>query len=387
MKSGIRPASAVELITSRSASGRVRPREDLSGFEPYAWEPSTEEIARTFGLRPEDVVRMDTNVSPYRPSAVMRALRSELDRIEVNQYPDTSYRELREAMAEYVGWDPELIVPTNGADEAIDIVSRAFLAKGRSAASPVPTYSYFRVATELQGAEFRGVARLEGFIEDVDSLLRACDRSTSVVWLCDPNNPTGNGLEEGTIERVCRETEALVVVDEAYHEFSGRTVVRLLSRHENLCVIRTLSKAFGLAGIRIGYLVANGSVVRELNKARPPNSIGSVNARCGAIALKSHGYVRRDVERIVRERERLRSELSRLDGVLVYPSSANFLLIRLLDRDASEVKRSLLRKGIVVRSFEGNPYLSGCVRVTVCSRRENDRFIRAFKEALSAPDG
>ncbi|MDW8041212.1 MAG: histidinol-phosphate transaminase [Nitrososphaerota archaeon] len=361
----------------------VRIREDLVAFEPYAWEPSTEEIAKEHGLRPEKVIRMDTNVSPYRPAAVMGRIAQELGKMKVNQYPDTSYRELREAMADYVKWDANCIVPTNGADEAIDIVSRTYLTRNRNAVSPVPTYSYFRVSTELQGAQFRGVVRGHGFYEDVDAILAACDENTSVIWLCDPNNPTGNGLKLGTIERLCEETDALIVVDEAYHEFSGTTAVNLLSDHENLCVIRTLSKAFGLAGMRIGYLVSNEEVVAELNKARPPNSIGTVNARCGEIALRSHNYVRRDVERLVRERERIRSELSKVEGLRVYPSSANFLLIRFLSYDARQVKRSLLRRGIVVRSFDGNPYLNDCLRVTVCSKPENDRFLKTIGTALT----
>ncbi|MCS7094617.1 MAG: histidinol-phosphate transaminase [Thaumarchaeota archaeon] len=358
-------------------------REDLINFEPYAWEPSTEEIARAHGLRTDQVVRMDTNVSPFRPVSVMKRVAIEVAKMSVNQYPDTSYRELREAMAEYVGWDANCIVPTNGADEAIDIVARTYLTCGRNAVSPVPTYSYFRIATELQGARFKGVGRRSDFYEDVESILTTCDGRTSVIWLCDPNNPTGNGLGDGTVERLCEETDALVVVDEAYHEFSGRTATRILNDHENLCVIRTLSKAFGLAGMRIGFLIANETVVRQLNKARPPNSIGTVNARCGTIALRNHAYVMRNVERLVQERERIRSELSRLKGVHVYPSSANFLLIKFLNYDVKGVKRSLLQQGMVVRSFEGNPYLSDCLRVTVCSKTDNDRFLKALSRALT----
>lgn len=361
----------------------MRKREDLASFEPYSWEPSTEEIARSVGLSPGRVLRMDTNVSPYAPVEVLERLARRLPRLRVNHYPDTSYRQLRELLADYSGWDPDLIVPTNGADEGIDIVSSAFLKSGLSAVAPVPTYSYFRVSTELQGARFVPVERGPDFGVSAEGLLERYDGSTAVFWVCDPNNPTGNLTGEGVLRRLCEETEALVVVDEAYFEFSGRTSLGLLRDYPNVCVIRTLSKAFGLAGLRIGYVLCTEEVVRELNKARPPNSLGTVNVAGAVIALRSREYVSRVVREIVRERERMFRELSRLEGLTVFPSSANFLLVRFRNgAEASAVRESLLRRGIVVRTFPGNPRLDDCIRVTVCSRRDNDRFLRALRSAL-----
>jgi len=365
------------------AAGGMRRREDLVSFEPYSWEPSTEEIARSVGLRPSRIVRMDTNVSPYAPVRVLEELARRLPRLKVNQYPDTSYRELRELLADYAGWDQELIVPTNGADEGIDIISSAFLRAGLEAISPVPTYSYFRVSTELQGARFVPVERGEDFSFSAEQLLERYNENTAVIWICDPNNPTGNQVEEGTVRRLCEETEALVVVDEAYFEFSGRTSLGLLRDYPNVCVVRTLSKAFGLAGLRIGYVLCTEEVARELNKARPPNSLGTVNVAGALIALRNRSYVSKVVEEIVGERKRLFGELSRIDGLKVFPSNANFLLIRFRSaEEAAAVKERLLRSGIVVRTFPGNPRLGDCIRVTVCSRRENERFLRSLKSAL-----
>jgi histidinol-phosphate aminotransferase len=326
---------------------------------------------------------MDTNVSPYAPVRVLEELARRLPRLKVNQYPDTSYRELRELLADYAGWDQELIVPTNGADEGIDIISSAFLRAGLEAISPVPTYSYFRVSTELQGARFVTVERGEDFGFSAEQLLERYNKNTAVIWICDPNNPTGNRVEEGTVRRLCEETEALVVVDEAYFEFSGRTSLGLLRDYPNLCVVRTLSKAFGLAGLRIGYVLCTEEVARELNKARPPNSLGTVNVAGALIALRNRSYVSKVVEEIVGERERLFGELSRIDGLKVFPSSANFLLVRFRSaEEAAAVRERLLRSGIVVRTFPGNPRLGDCIRVTVCSRRENERFLRSLKSAL-----
>jgi histidinol-phosphate aminotransferase len=365
------------------AAGGMRRREDLASFEPYSWEPSTEEIARSVGLRPSRIIRMDTNVSPYAPVRVMEELARKLPRLKVNQYPDTSYRELRELLADYAGWDHELIVPTNGADEGIDVISSAFLRAGLEAISPVPTYSYFRVSTELQGARFVPVERGEDFGFSAEQLLERYSKDTAVIWICDPNNPTGNRVEERTVRRLCEETEALVVVDEAYFEFSGRTSLGLLMDYPNVCVVRTLSKAFGLAGLRIGYVLCTEEVARELNKARPPNSLGAVNVAGALIALRNRSYVSKVVKEIVGERERLFGELSRIEGLKVFPSSANFLLIKLRStEEAVAVKERLLRSGIVVRTFPGNPRLGDCIRVTVCSRRENERFLRSLRSAL-----
>ncbi len=361
----------------------MRRRDDLSKFEPYSWEPSTEEIARSVGLRPSRIVRMDTNASPYAPVRVLEGLAKRLPRLAVNQYPDTSYRELRELLADYTGWDQDLIVPTNGADEGIDIVSSAFLRAGLEAVSPVPTYSYFRVSTELQGARFVPVERAEDFTFSAEQLLERCDKETAVFWICDPNNPTGNHADEETVRRLCEETEALVAIDEAYFEFSGRTSMGLLRDYPNLCLIRTLSKAFGLAGLRVGYVLGTEEVVRELNKARPPNSLGTVNVAGAVIALRNRSYVSRAVREIVAERERLFGELSRIEGLKVFPSSTNFLLIRFRSaEEAAAVRERLLMSGIVVRTFPGNPRLRDCIRVTVCSRRENERFLKSLRSAV-----
>jgi histidinol-phosphate aminotransferase len=227
------------------------------------------------------------------------------------------------------------------------------------------------------------VERGEDFSFSAEQLLERYNKNTAVIWICDPNNPTGNRVEEGTVRRLCEETEALVVVDEAYFEFSGRTSLGLLRDYPNVCVVRTLSKAFGLAGLRIGYVLCTEEVARELNKARPPNSLGTVNVAGALIALRNRSYVSKVVEEIVGERERLFGELSRIDGLKVFPSNANFLLIRFRSaEEAAAVKERLLRSGIVVRTFPGNPRLGDCIRVTVCSRRENERFLRSLKSAL-----
>lgn len=358
-------------------------REMLRSFEPYEWEPSSEEIAERVGLSPSRIIRLDTNTSPIPPAGVLRSAARLLPRLPVNQYPDTSYRALREALSSYTGCPPGSIIPTNGADEAIDIITRVLLEKGYAALASTPTYSYFRIATELQGGRYIRVPRREGFGDDVDALLSSIDRDVRLIFLCSPNNPTGNTTPPSLVEKICRETEAGVVVDEAYYEYSGSTVSDLLSKHPNLMVVRTLSKAFSFAGLRIGYILAAEETVRVLNMARPPNSLGVINIEVAKIALRRRGYMRRIVGLIKKERELLRRALERIDGIRVYPSEANFLLVEFGDRDAHRVYEELLERGIVVRDLSQNAGTRNCLRITVGTPQQNRRLIKSLGEVLS----
>jgi len=364
-------------------SAPLRYRGFLDRFEPYGWEPSTELIAHHVGLSPREVLRLDLNTSPLKPHASLRAIARVLPRIRVNLYPDTSYAGLRGAISEYTGHDAEAVIPTNGADEAIDIISRVFLEKGRRALASTPTYSYFRIATELQGGEYISVPRTEGFRDDVEGIIESVDGETSLIFLCSPNNPTGNITPVEDVERICRETEACVVVDEAYYEFCGITAQPLVQKYSNLIIVRTLSKAFGLASARIGYIISSPETVRLLNKARPPNSLGAVNIELAKHALSHREYMERTVKMVARERERVRERLSSMEGIEVYPSHANFLLVKFKDVDAGEVYKQLLRRGIVVRDMSKSPHTSNCLRVTISLRRDNERFLAALGTVLS----
>lgn len=360
----------------------MRYRELLNWFEPYGWEPSTEQLASSLGLKPEIILRLDLNTSPIRPMSALKTVSKKLPRIKVNLYPDTSYQTLRQEIAAYTNHNADAIIPTNGADEAIDIVSRIFLEKGRNAIASIPTYSYFRIASELQGASFNGVPRLVGFGDDVEGILTSVDRGTGVIWLCSPNNPTGNFTPVQAVERICSETDACVVVDEAYYEFCGVSVQRLLNRFSNLVIVRTLSKAFGLAAARIGYILSCEETVKQINKARPPNSLGTVNIELACHALRHRHYMHRSVKMLVSERERLYTALVELDVGQVYPSQANFLLIRFKEVAADRVYEMLLKRGIVVRNLSRNPQTRNCLRVTVGIRGQNNRFIRELRSIL-----
>jgi histidinol-phosphate aminotransferase len=354
----------------------------------YTWEPSNAAIAGRYGLRPEEILRFDTNTAPAPPEIVAGILRETFDP-PLNEYPDSSYGALTSAAASYTGVDPSRIVVGAGADEILDLVGKAFLPAGSAAAVPVPTYAMYGVLTGQRAARVVAVPRrgpTEGFALDLERL-EAVMPGVRVVWLCDPNNPTGALEPSGTVERVLELAAVspgspdgqppLVVVDEAYFEFTGRTALALTERYPDLLVVRTLSKAFALAGIRVGYAIAARETVARLERVRPPGSISNVSAQLGAAVLCRPGVARSTVEAVEVERARL------TDGLLAagwqpYPSVTNFLLVRIGDHQAAEAAAErLLRRGIVPRTFGPANPLRGHLRLTIRSAAENDRLLEA----------
>jgi histidinol-phosphate aminotransferase len=224
-----------------------------------------------------------------------------------------------------------------------------------------------------------------GFAYDVEALLAAREASgASVTIVCSPNNPTGTSLPLADVERLCAASDSLVVVDEAYHEFSGRSAVPLLERHANLVVLRTFSKAMALAGLRVGYLLASPDLVREVNKARLPYNVNFFSQAAAIAAIEEYEPVLAPtVRELVAERERLLSRLADVPGVRAHASDANFFLLEMTGADPGAVFASLLRRGVLVRDVTSYPMLSSFLRVSVGSAEENDAFLHALGTALT----
>ena len=315
------------------------------GFGPYAWSPSSSEVAARHGLRPEHVLRFDQNTPPI-PGVPQVPLAESLARL--NDYPDGTYRELREAAAAYTGVAPEQIVVGAGADDLILLCARAFLAPRRRAAIEPPTYALYAIATRLAGAEVS---------EEQDG--------ADLIWICNPNNPTGATRPAAAVAAFATANpDAAVVVDEAYVEFGGESVVSLLAALPNVIVLRTLSKAFGFASLRVGYAVASTELAAELDARRAPAPVAGPAARLAAAALRDP---RLDIEQTVVERERVRAALLAA-GHDAPPTATNFVWIR-TEADAGA---ELERQGLVVRRFpEG-------IRVTLRRPLENDVLLRAL---------
>ena len=322
-----------------------------AGFSPYVWASTAEEVAARRGLSPVQIVRFDANVPPL-PGVPQVPLGESFARL--NEYPEGSYRALREAAAAYAGVEPDWIVPDAGADGVIALVARTFLGPGRQAAVPAaPAYPLYRIASAIEGAE--AVSEPEG---------------ASVVWVCNPDNPTGALREPEEIAALARANpDAVVAVDEAYWEYWGKTVVPLIAETPNLVAIRTLSKAFGFAALRVGYAVASPDVARELERRRGPAPIATP---CAAIAAAALAAPRLDVEQTVAERGRMRAALLAA-GFDCPESHANFVFLPL--EDAAATADRLEEQGLVVRLYPRG------IRITVRLPAENDAVLAALGAA------
>jgi histidinol-phosphate aminotransferase len=358
----------------------------------YSWEATNEEVAARYGVPLESVIRFDLNTAPTPPAIAQQVLSAGRFDMPMSEYPPADYRRLIAAAADRYGVGTDEIVVGAGADEILDIIGKVFVPEGSTAVVPVPTYAMFRVITEQRRAEVRAVPRLgaaEGYALDLPAMREAA-RAASLLWLCSPNNPTALPEPDGAIQALLGQIAAdaasegrqppVVVVDEAYAEFAGSSVCGLRMDHPNLIVIRTASKAYALAGLRVGFGIARPEVVARMNPFRPPGSVSTVSVTVVTEALLDPGLAVGNVQRVAAERDRLAAAITEA-GWSVGPSSTNFILVDLGSRErAASVTEALLRRGLVPRAFPATHALADHLRLTVRDEAEDDRLIAAARE-------
>lgn len=358
----------------------------------YAWEATDEGVAERYGVPIERVVRFDLNTSPTPPRFLTEMLAGGRFEARLSEYPPGDYRRLVEAAAARYGVTPAEVVPGAGADEILDLCAKAFVPAGGRAVVPEPSYAMYRVVTEQRGGIIVGVPRLgadRGFAMDVPAL-RAAARDAALVWVCSPNNPTGLEEPDGAIVALLEglvadaaadgRAPAIVVVDEAYAEFTGRSVIPLRTRFANLAVVRTSSKAYALAGLRVGFAVAAPATATRIGLYRPPGSIGTISETVVTRALLEPGEMQENVARVGRERTRLADGLAAA-GWSPFPSVTNFVLTSLgTPERAAAVAEGLMRRGLVPRTFPAGHPVAHCLRITVRAPEENDRLLEAVRE-------
>ena len=324
-------------------------------FAPYVWAPTIDAVAERHGVSRESVLKFDQN-TPALPGVPQVPLAASMARL--NEYPDGTYRELREAAASYVGLTPEHVVVGAGADDLILLLAQVFLGPGKRASMGTPTYALYRIASTLRGAE-----------------TVAAGSEADLHWVCNPNNPTGAWIEPEEIAALAeRAPAAIVVADEAYVEYGARSCASWVDELPNLVVLRTLSKAFGFASLRVGYALAHPDTAALLTERRAPAPIAGPAAAIAAAALRDPRLG--DVEATIAERERVGAALSAA-GFDVEPSAANFVYLRTEDALAARLER----QGIVVRDFpEG-------IRISIRRPSENDVLLRALGAEPGPPPG
>ena len=358
----------------------------------YTWEATDDEVAERYGVERAAIVRFDLNTSPAPPDLALRDPRRGAVRHQPVRIPAVRLPAARGGrggpLRRHAG---ELLVGA-GADEILDLVAKAFLRPGigpscRSRRMRCTASSPSSAAPRWSRS--RGSAGTEGWALDLDAV-RAAAAGAAVVWLCSPNNPTALPEPDGTIERLLEGLAAdagrdgrpapIVVLDEAYAEFVGRSLLGLRTGYPNLIVVRTASKAYALAGLRVGFAIADPAVIGRLNPYRPPGSVSTVSVTVVADALADDTVLDANLERVRVERERLAAGLTAA-GWAVGPSVTNFLLADLGSPErAAAVTEGLLRRGLVPRTFPAGHPLAGFLRLTVRAAPENDRIIQAANE-------
>lgn len=325
----------------------------------------------------DDTIRLNANEAPDAVTAFNF-------RRPLNRYPEVRPQRLARALAERFGCSPEQLLVTRGSSEAIDLVIRAFCRAGEDAVLVTsPSFSMYRHYAEVQGARLIEVPTFadRDFAIDVESILAACDDATRLIFLCSPNNPTGTTLPHDDLEKLLRQRSdrSAVVVDEAYVEFGeNESVTSLLGSHDNLLVLRTLSKALGFAGVRCGAAVGPVPVISMLSAVQAPYALATPVVECVEDALQGQELERaRDaVARIVAERERMAKSLGQFGFVSkVWPSDANFLLVRF--DDARRIMRHCAEHRVLLRHFGGD--LHDCIRITIGAPEENDTLLNALR--------
>lgn len=346
-------------------------RDDLKDLAPYV-VPLT-----------RAPVELDSNENPWNlTEAVLEEVIKELAEIDYNRYPDIGAAVLKKGLADGYGLTPENIAVGNGSNEVILNLLLAFGGAGRKAVLFDPTYSMHDVLCRIASTETVSVPLAQGFSFDGELASKVfLSGDYDLVFLNSPNNPTGNLIPLNEIERVCRSGDFLVVLDEAYGEFSGETCLPLIKEYKNLVVVKTFSKAFRLAAARVGYALADTGIIAGFNKVKLPYNLNALSLAAAAVVWQKREAVLATVDEINSERERVFQALDSLDGVSPFPSAANFILFR-TEKDAAGVFSSLLNQGVQIRDFSSKPQLANCLRVTVGTPEENDAFLKALKGSL-----
>ena len=343
----------------------MKPLEQL--VRPNIWSLAPYSSARDEYSGHEAHVFLDANESPYNTP--------------MNRYPDPLQRELKELLASVKGIPANYTFLGNGSDEAIDLLYRCFCRPGVDNVVAIePTYGMYRVCADINDVDYRPVLLDEHFQMQADKLLAACDDKTKLVWICSPNNPTGNDLNRDEVLKVINKFQGIVVVDEAYSDFSRQRPLRFeLPQHPNLVVLNTMSKAWASAAIRLGMAFASPDIIGLFNKVKYPYNINQLTQQQAMTALQARFDVEAWVQLILRERVQMMDAFRQLPICKeVFPSDANFFLTRVTDAQA--IYNYLVEQGIIVRNRHRVQLCQNCLRITVGTRNENTELLSALRK-------
>jgi len=364
----------------------VKVKETVKKLDPYVPGKSIPEIAQKYNIDPETIIKLGSNENPLGPSKkAIAAIKNSLHLI--SQYPETNLEPLKEKLALYSGVDSSnIIICGDGADEILDVLGKTLIEPGDEFIVPLPSYMYYEFTLKIHGGvPVYAKWDMEKNELDVDSIIAALSEKTKIIFLCTPNNPSGTLIDKEDIKRVLESTDALVVADEAYFEFSEVNNVDLIKDYDNLLLLRTFSKVFGLSGMRIGYAISNPEFIEYMHRVKPVFSLTKLSYEAASAVLDDMEYIQKSIEIGIQSREFLYENMSKFDKLEVYPSKSNYLLVGVkeIGMNSSEFAEELLKRGVIVRdcaSFKGlDEYW---VRVSVGKMEEDARFIEILEDLI-----
>jgi histidinol-phosphate aminotransferase len=346
-------------------------RSDVQGMHGYAVQPSA------------GFIKVDTMENPFRlPAELRRQLGERLADVAINRYPAERGEDLRRELARHAHM-PEgcSLMLGNGSDELISLLTLAADLPGNAVLAPLPGFVMYEMSAKLQGLKFVGVPTTADFELDGPAMLAAIgEHQPAIIYLAYPNNPTANLWDDGVIDAIIEAAPGLVVMDEAYQPFASRDSLERLKRHDHVLLMRTMSK-FGLAGVRIGYMMGRSALIHEIDKLRPPFNVSVLNCEAALFALEHVDEYARQAATIRTERARLLDALAALPGVHPFPSEANMILVRV--PDAKAVFAGMKARGVLIKNVSGmHPLMANCLRITIGTPEENPQTLAALRGAL-----
>lgn len=348
-------------------------RDSLKGLKPYD---------------PHEVpykIKLNANENPYGlPEEIVEEILGKAKNLKFSHYPNANSVKLSEAVSAFWGLSRDNIVIGNGSDELIDYLIKTFSEKGRRVITTAPSFAMYKIYSIINGSNFVQIPLGQGnFSLNEDKILEEAKKEdSSVVFIAYPNAPTGNYFAEDKIIKIIEESGCLVVVDEAYFEFGEKTFVPLISQYDNLVILRTFSKAYSIASLRVGYLLSNPEIINEIRKVKSPFNVNTFSQLAAQVVFENKEILKDSIEKIIRERERLTDRINKITPFKAHPSQTNFVLVEVgSQEDTDLVYNNLLEQGILVQTtsdpiFSTSRYF---LRITVGNKEENDILIDGLK--------
>jgi histidinol-phosphate aminotransferase len=353
----------------------------LQAIDCYSAGATPETVAKQIGVSTADIVKLNFNESLFVDRAKQAELVKELaDEFDLRLYPEDEVSKFLAKLSRYIGAPENCLVVGNGSDELIDRIVRFFVEKGEVMLSFAPTFSIPKLCVKRQEGEYVTVSLLSNLQLDVKGLLSKFSNKTRLLYLCSPNNPTSTQFRMEDIEALAKAFPGIVILDEAYGEFADYSFVPRIKEFQNMIILRTFSKAFGLAALRLGYAVANPELAKVLAEKSPlPYPVSGFTLRMGSKMLDNVNLMRKSVRELIRERVKLIKSLNKIGGVQAFDSQADFLLVN-TQKPADEVNEKLLKRGIMLKKWGKILQYDNCFRVTVGLPEMNAKLIEALKQ-------